>query len=489
MQQISAIRRPSHSLQVDQTGSLPLALTAGFLLLATAGVASAAWPRDPNSPLLLGGIEGVGLVEQVTVTTPDGATWSAWVDMQCFGSLRLQRIAADGTLLTAGSLALDNLDGCLAQRAHLAACSDGSVVVSRDFGPVLRVAPDGSSMWGSGIVFSGGAGTLGGLLGLPDGDALIAWHLGTEIFVGRFAPDGSPVWPQPAAIPNLAGPNMRIFALVPDDADGAFVFWDSPGAYTRLIRTARVTAAGEPAWAEPLAVVPLNPGSSRHSDPVAIRDGAGGAALVWTQGSDSGSEPTPMFLQRITPEGTLVFEPEGRRISLELVRQFDPVVVRHPTSGDFFVVWRDGALQPQLLKVQRMSVDGQRLWGDTGIVAAPLVSTGRFDAAWVFDRLAIALSGPASPPDSAAVNVHRVDAAGLVAADPWPISDSATGGAVRCVLVDDALVVTWVRDGPSFDDLIAAQRVNADGRVGLPREPARHDPASRRAPLDVRRLR
>jgi hypothetical protein len=62
--------------------------------------------------------------------------------------------------------------------------------------------------------------------------------------------------------------------------------------------------------------------------------------------------------------------------------------------------------------------------------------------------------------------MHRV-----VAANPWPISGMVPAAAVHVAPLGSALVATWFQDNPSFSDLVVAQRVNADGAIGLPHVP------------------
>ena len=459
--------------------------TAALLaLLLSASVALADWPTNPQTPLLVGNVSSLGAGDTLAcVATPDGATWVAWVDGQCFGVLRLQRISPGGTLLMPGPLSLFADDGCTSREPRLAACTDGSIVVSAvdgsqngGGGPLIdsrlqRVASDGQALWGKGLILPGGSGKVGQLLGLSDGDVLVAWNQGATVLAARFNAAGAPVWAVPATITSPTGSSMRIFALVSDGADGAFIFWDVPGPYTRAILAARVTASGSPAWTQPLIVTPPVPASSRHTDPIAIA-GAGGEAIVaWTEGAESSDTIVAIRCQRISPAGQMLLEPEGRRVSLAATRQFDVRVSRNPGNRDLYVAWRDGWM-PQALRGQRLSAAGDRLWGDTGVLITAVASVvgSHFDATWNANRLAMSVvdvpAGPADP----RVHIHRVDFTGTVHDGPWPVSGETTGRAVHvgaAAAESNALIVTWFNDPPGFADSVAAQRINSDGSLGV----------------------
>ncbi|MCA9289870.1 MAG: hypothetical protein KDA25_02010 [Phycisphaerales bacterium] len=443
---------------------------AATFLGAVAGLAAADWPSDPASPLVLG--EMLGARSHVMATTPDGATWVAWVDGECFGTLRLQRIDVDGTVLDPEGLALDTRDDCVSRDARLAACPDGSVVVtgtavggSSPDSPIHRIGPDGAPIWTAGVVLPGIGGAAEQMLGLAGGDALVAWHVGMVIFVQRYAPDGSPVWDAPAEIITTTGPNKRIFGLEPDGADGAFVAWDNPLTYTRLISAARVGADGAVVFGQQ-QIAPPNPGSSRHTDPVAIADHAGGVTIVWTQSAESATTPVPLRMQHLLADGTPTLDADGARISLDSARQYHAVVGRDATTGDLFVVWRDGGFAGQTVRAQRLGPGASRLWGDGGIAVAPIAigGAGRFDASWSMETLSVVAVDPVDPGD-ASVRVYRIDAGGGLDPAVVAASDTTMTGGVRASATEAALVTTWVR-GPVNGATVVAQSVNPDGTLG-----------------------
>ncbi len=170
-------RLPTHPVQQSSVPWL-----AAIALMAIAGVPSivlAQWPSDPASPLLFGDMQPFpnGLDHTVT-STPDGATWIGWVDSYCQGAVRVQRIAANGSMLEPGGFFVENDLGCgVTFPPLLTACSDNSVVINRVNGGLgdarlHRIGADGDRMWGpNGIAVEdqGNSGTIGGVAVAPLG--------------------------------------------------------------------------------------------------------------------------------------------------------------------------------------------------------------------------------------------------------------------------------------------------------------------------------
>jgi hypothetical protein len=232
----------------------------------------------------------------------------------------------------------------------------------------------------------------------------------------------------------------------------------------------RVNANGTAAWKDPIRVVDIPPGSSRHTDPIALADGLTGLLLVWTYGRESGHTVASVRMQRILADGTMMFDMVGPRVSTAETRQFDVQVRQGEAGGDIYVAWRDG-FNDQTLRVQRMTLAGERQWGDTGVHVTDLFGEpSKFTMSWLNpETLGFAVTDDPGDPDAAWVNVHRVDTQGGVAPDPWPVSGATTAVSIGSASLDSAIAVAWLRDRNGNPDEVVAQRVNVDGTLGLPR--------------------
>ncbi len=444
--------------------------TLGLLSMASSG-AIAQWSSDPATPLRVG-YAGVTFSERHNIVgANDGAVWAAWQDNICVGAVRLQRVSLRGMLLSPDGLLAQEDPTCGFHLPPVLVTTNGSTIVSRarvglDSYPVQSFDAGGALTWPSGFMTSE-VFTLGGAARLASDDVMIVSHAQSTIRADRVDPQGAPVWASPAIFDNLSGSNMRVFAVVPEPGGGAYIFWDaSPFPYTRLIRVQRLDADGLPAWEAPIRLngSPPDITSSRHTDPVAVADGQGGAVLMFTEGFETGFTPAPLRMQRIAPDGSLAFPLEGHVVSLGADRQFDPIVEPDDATGDLIVSWRNGLLDDQTINAQRISLGGDRLWGDAGVAIHPIERFGSsFDAVWRDGRLSVVIGG-----EGGAV-MRRVDGAGKLDPVALQLSSAEQVSDVRSVASGDGIVVIWYRDRPGDDDdAIVAQRVNPSGRLGDP---------------------
>ncbi len=455
---------------------------AACSLVALGCCAHAQWSNDPGSPVIAGLSLPSGLDRPVLAQAADGSSWLAWVDNQCFGSLRAQRIDAAGDVLIDGGLLVETLNACVSTTALLEVCDDGSAVVARaDFADagsgmleatIARVGSDGSMGWIDPILApTHPTPAIGALHALPGGDVLVAWRSGASIWVARHDALGAAVWSAPTEIPTVNGSNMRLLGVADDSAGGVFVVWDHPlGPYLRRIRAARVHGDGSLAWDSIFVDVSGAPESSRHSIPVFAPDGQGGVAVFYTEERESSGTIADLLLQRVAPDGSLVFQPTGAQVSLAGTTQFDPQIAFDAQSGDFMVAWRDNIGTTSTLRAQRMGVAGERRWGDAGVEIADLGGLGGgisgYDTIW--DGARMLVSHADAPGTSASVIVHRLDGNGVVSAEPWVISEASSASRVRIVPAGSAAIVSWIRDDAGIPDSVVAQRVNPNGQIGPP---------------------
>lgn len=448
-----------------------VALCVAVCLSCFVSGANADWPSGIGTSIDAGPIDNFIGGEHAMVSGHDGSVWVSWQDSFCVGQLRVQRVGFEGDLLIPMGIAAQDDPTCGFFLPPSMTVVGDELVVSRALAsvpdsPVLRFDEIGAPVWGEG--YAGEEGVvqgLGQLVTLSNGDVLVVTSSGGSILAQRVGADGKSVWDEQAVVVDGITSNHRVFSVVADQSGGAIVFWDTHLAYTKLIFAMRINAQGERVWDETLRLVEAPPGiaSSRHSDPIAVSDGANGAVLVFAKGFETGTTPAPLLMQRILSNGTLAFDIGGVRVSESSQRQFFPELVVDPSTRDVFVVWYEGLINASV-RAQRMDLQGQQLWGNEGIeVRALSQDLPRFDADVVGDELWVV----SADLDEIAVNAFSADGTPK-SASGWGVTDEGSHGRVQCVESGDGVVVGWIGTNESGVGSVFVQRVNDGGRLGNP---------------------
>jgi len=455
---------------------------AALVALALAVPAAASWPTDPESPLQVGPGAVSGTFSTFgSVAGLEQSTWVAWMDAQCSGNLRVQRVSAAGELLAPDGLLVSTVVGlgCHTTDAIMAALTDGAVIVTRRENNLLpletqtvhRIAPDGTPQWGPGVLMDiEGNGRIVGLRGLSNGDALIAVHVAGSpqtVRVFRVGPAGEMIWDEPFVIP--AWP--RSFSFVPAFGDETLLVWDAVASpsYFNWIGAAKVTADGQSAWTEPVTfVTPNNPFASRHTPHAFMSDGEGGLWATYTRGGQQVDTPRPIDVQRVLPDGTLAFE-TPLRVSMSNFLQASATTWLDEVSGDLLVAWREGDFTAQSIRVQRLTADGVRLFGETGAevqAVQPTTLSRLITGHWTGTMLLLVVADALADPDETTVHMRRIDGNGGVDPAFYPLSGTEGAGSLMSVAHGDDQVIAWLQSSGSFLAAPVAQYVRSDGTLG-----------------------
>lgn len=219
----------------------------------------------------------------------------------------------------------------------------------------------------------------------PDGagGVFVSWS-NFMLFASRLTSEGelAPGWP--AAGRRIPGAALYNLASVPDGDGGLFIVFNakdcaaSCGANPAERRVVRLTASGDPSpgWTDAGFKVgggfgPVGFGAGDPGRTVAIPDGEGGLIVAW--GRHVGPHrhaPIELRIQRMSGDGRRLWGDSGR-----VVRSASSTYPLHAIApdgrGGAFVSWTDER-EPRLF-AQYVTPDGEPLWATNGI---PLGSGG-----------------------------------------------------------------------------------------------------------------
>ena len=176
--------------------------------------------------------------------------------------------------------------------------------------------------------------------------------LGASPALASWTPNGNLVSGSPSNPPALS--------VAPDGSGGALLAWAQLGAGAQDdIYVQRVDPNGNVLWG--IGGKAVCDTTGYQSDPAIVSDGAGGAIVVWSDGRDllSGS---PLYAQRISAAGTIMWTRQGLRVSGANARQDLPSLTSDGLGGAV-AVWMDTRFGDYDIMAQRVESNGTMSWG------------------------------------------------------------------------------------------------------------------------------
>lgn len=282
------------------------------------------------------------------------------------------------------SIAADGLGGVVIAREELRHPEDArpGEAFSRHYIYAHRISPEGHAQWGDeGILLYSTAEDVFAesvqVIGDEAGGAIIAWlqhplgridsgseeALKMDILLQKVAADGSVLWREGGLPLEINKYDRDAFPLEPrvasDGSGGAIVIWrdmrDGPAVYAQ-----RVEAGGGIRWKDggvKVASTALNPFSQ------IAEDEAGGAIVSCAR--DAG-----LYIQKVNGDGEAAWPENGVQV---IKGDYDAYTLVPDGLGGALVGWgmRRGLFRGERAYVQRISDEGEMLWGRRGIRLNP----------------------------------------------------------------------------------------------------------------------
>jgi hypothetical protein len=367
------------------------------IVLSTASPALAQWTSNSSANTPVAVVNGDQAVP-CAAATGDGKTWIGWFDNRSGSyAVYVQLLDRDGnpmlgangllvsanpqnTSLVGWDLISDSAGNCVCAFTDTRAGGDLDVYA-------YRISQSGTFLWGAnGVALSNNADFEANpaVAELTDGSFVFVWPLlpnGTatgSIRAQRLDGSGSPLLgASDIALDTGTATNEKpsFCDVVAADAGKFIVQWvRNTATFTspRHIRAQKYDSAGAPQWnlPNPVAVYDFNSVPIAYQ-PIVQPDGNGGALFCWHRSTAL----YDALVQHLDANGGESMPHNGALVSLEANRhKIDPALAYLPASGDMIVLFdrRDSAQGNRGVGVQRLSVNGTRLWGNDGIELAPV---------------------------------------------------------------------------------------------------------------------
>jgi hypothetical protein len=207
---------------------------------------------------------------------------------------------------------------------------------------------------------------------IPDGSggAVIAWrdyrNGDYDIYAQRVDADGNVLWTPDGVAVSVARSGQYAPLMVADGAGGFYICWWDDRTTNRQVRCNRLNSDGTLAWGPDGIVVRDTPWFQESHG--IISDGAGGAIIVWDD-VDNGFTKLYIFAQRIGPDGSKLWDPDGVLIHpWGGVDQLNPLSIAPSGDGGVIVAWGNWSYLDEYydIYVQKVGAVGVVEWSPFG---------------------------------------------------------------------------------------------------------------------------
>lgn len=455
----------------------------------------AQWSTDAANPFQIYN----GTAAQVmpkTVVTSNEYTWIAWMDNSAGNyNTYLQKLNPPGAATWLAPLLVSSHPTMTWLTEWDIDCDpDGNaVLVFQDTRQTTnnvvayKISPEGTFLWGNdGIMLSNDtseeySNMAPTALCLSDGRTVVGWQRFTTTTATNLqclSPTGDLLWGTNGITISMIGGSCTWPQLLEADNNNVLVkYYEDTGpgwSPTRHMKVQKYDAAGTGVWTSPAVVQSLG-GISAWTQWLSIAaNGLGGMIIGWHDDRNS-DNISDSYVQMVNSDGTLAMLANGVQVTTDTsFHQFYPKLAFEPNLQEVYVCWnRLNSNQDQwCLQAQKLSMNGERLWGDTGTTIIPLGSNPTYPitAGYLNEGVVFVYAyGPQAGNDLIAnLYAYCIDPSGQPAWTNFPLALATTSTQklhYSCASAQQSFgVVAWEDGGgPSHT---YAMRFNANGTLG-----------------------
>jgi hypothetical protein len=366
-----------------------------FLLVALCIGLCAQWSTNAFSPNQIYGLTNSQVIPKTAVTA-NGLTWIAWMDNTTGNyNTYLQKLSLAGTPeWTNPILVSDNATDTWLTEWDMDCDPEGNAILCFQdvrYGTnnvvIYKISPTGTFLWGEdGIMLSNDNTTdIGNMsptvICLQDGRTIAAWQrfsTNTTIALQSMAPNGTLQWGDSGIILSPATGSYTWPQMVAsDDCCIILKYFEDTGPFwspTRKILAQKFDQTGQPQWMNPVYIQSIGGLSAWNQWLSLSPDGIGGMIICWHEDRNA-ENISYTYIQRVLVNGTVTMPADGVRVSQEQgFHQFYPKLAFEPVGNEAYVFWNrvNGNQNMWGLHMQKMSLAGDRLWGETGTAFVPI---------------------------------------------------------------------------------------------------------------------
>ncbi|HOV16711.1 MAG TPA: T9SS type A sorting domain-containing protein [Candidatus Cloacimonadota bacterium] len=466
-----------------------------ILLIASLGL-FAQWSSDPSLPNQIYSGTSAQVMPK-TAITQDGHTWIAWMD-NTTGNYNtfIQRLNFLGeSEFTSPVLVSNHPTATWLTEWDIDSDPNGNAILCfQDLRlgtantVIYKVTTDGTLAWGAdGILLSHDTSTDYSnyspvIQCLSDGRTVAGWQRigsATEIRLQSLSSAGDLQWGEDGIAIASATANYT-WPQIKESLNGSIIvkYYEDTGpawAPTRHLLVQRFLPNGTAVWTNPTAIQNTG-GINAWTQLIGfVSDNAGGAFISWHD-YHLNSNIAFAYVQHVTADGAVTMPQNGVQVTTnQNYNQFYPKISFDSVLQEIYAFWvqESGNQDTWSLQAQKLSLNGERLWSDQGLVLIPTATYPIYPLqAMKFGEgtgFLYTMSPVANNDQVSNIKLYVIDADGQSLLPAGSGTVAATNS--HKLHYDQALgsnawgVVVWEDgNGPSS---IYGMRFNADGSVGV----------------------
>lgn len=363
-------------------------------LLFSLNFAHGQWVNDPQTNTIIDDAAASHLLPKVS-ENPDGSYYFSWFGGNGNLDMNLALFDQNGASLWASSMVVSAFpQNTWVDDYNLISDLEGNAIVvfsdvrngsAKDVA-AHKIDAQGNAVWGDNglsFVFPEADNYSPKATVLSDNNVVITYGMifgngnTTQIKAHKIAPNGDLSWGDSGKDFMEANVGWANPAAV-SNSDGGFSigFYKETGSFpglTRKIALIRCDSAGNALW-ENEAMVTSAGGISAWDELTLKGDDDGGAYFIWSddRNNDFSSE---CYVQYINPEGVAQWTENGAMVSTDTgLNQLYPMLAGTNTNQELLVLWNNlnSSQSAGALVIQKIGVDGTRLFSDTGHEIIPM---------------------------------------------------------------------------------------------------------------------
>lgn len=338
----------------------------GLALIITS-TACGGWTDDPALNSLVSGDE-VGCVITHTAVASTGDVWVAWYDSSAGYDVRLQRLDEFGDAAFDPPVLISDQSLSWVQDFDLVCDAAGNAAIAwagdASIGAAL-VDVSGDMVWLH--EFGVGSGAFLGsaqVCGTDDGAVVVGWLQDAPSHLQRVELDGTLAWDTEVVLDE--GGTTAMSDIQPGLDGSVIVSCVHYLSFTgvKRLKAQRISASGGAMWGLGMVDVFTSGSLQFGAYPSFISDGAGGGRFAWYETS-----PLLAHLQWIDLDGNVMWGNTGLSVTSEssMVHVSPSACIDHAT-GETTVFWvrQNGAQSTAGIQGNRFDEAGNALWGSSG---------------------------------------------------------------------------------------------------------------------------